>query len=352
VIDTRPPQDVADEAAMGIELTNTYHRGGTAAAVRAARDLVTRRRLSTSRVRQMDSYFTRYAGEVGTTGWNEGDDGYPSAVRIEWALWGGSAGAAWSSQKVAELDQAGVRSDASEVQEMRETRAYRQVEAPELRALADGTPVLTGYGAVFEQLSQDLGGFVEIIDSHAFDTTLARAERNVLGSFNHNLDILLSTRDSGTLDLTVDNVGLQYAMQLNLTDPDAQRVAAKVEGGLVKGSSFSFAVRADEWTTTDSGFPLRRILDCVLYELGPVASPAYLQTAQDGAAVALRSLSKFVDLPLEQVTEAAQAGRLSDLIARDLSEVPVEEPAPEAPRDTPAEGEAPARRGRRNPPTR
>lgn len=235
---------------------------------------------------------------------------------------------------------------------MRELRAYRQVEAPELRALADGTPVLTGYGAVFEQLSQDLGGFVEVIDPHAFDTTLARAERNVLGSFNHNLDILLSTRDSGTLDLTVDPTGLAYAMQLDMTDPDAQRVAAKVKGGLVKGSSFSFAVRADEWSTTDSGFPLRRILDCVLYELGPVASPAYLQTAQDGAAVALRSLSKFVDLPFEQVTEAAQLGRLSDLIARDLPEVPVEEPAPEAPRDTPAEGEAPARRGRRNPPTR
>ena len=352
MVDTKPPQDVADAAAQGIKWTQTYHRGGSAAAIRSAKDLVTRRTLSTSRVRQMDSYFTRYATEVGSPGWSEGDDAFPSAVRIEWALWGGDAGAAWSSQKVAELNQAGIRSAATEVPSMRELRAYRQVSAPELRALADGTPVLTGYGAVFEQLSQDLGGFVEVIDPHAFDTTLARAERNVLGSFNHNLDILLATRDSATLDLSVDATGLAYAMQLDMTDPDAQRVAAKVKSGLVKGSSFSFAVRADEWSTTDSGFPLRRILDCVLYELGPVASPAYLQTAQDGAAVALRSLSNFVDLPFEQVTEAAEQGRLADLIGRDLPEVPVEQPVPEAPRETPAEEAAPARRGRRNPPTR
>ena len=237
---------------------------------------------------------------------------------------------------------------------MRELRAYRNVPAPEVRALPDGTMTLSGYAAVFNALSQDLGGFVEQIAPTAFDATLARAERNILGSFNHNLDLLLSTRDSGTLDVTIDSVGLPYLMQLDPADPDAQRVAAKVNSGKVKGSSFTFAVRSggDVWTTTDSGYPLRTLTDVVLYELGPVASPAYLQTAQDGAAVALRSLSKFVDLPFEQVTEAAQAGRLSDLIARDLPEVPAEEPAPEAPRDTPAEGEAPARRGRRNPPTR
>lgn len=234
---------------------------------------------------------------------------------------------------------------------MRELRAYRNVSAPELRAEGDAVTV-TGYGAVFNALSQDLGGFVEQVDPKAFDTTLQRSERNVLGSFNHNLDILLASRDNGTLDLSVDGTGLAYAMALDMTDPDAQRVAAKVRSGLVKGSSFSFAVRSDEWTTTDSGYPLRTLTDVVLYELGPVASPAYLQTAQDGASLALRSLSQFVDLPLEQVTEAALAGRLSDLIARDLPEVPVEEPAPEAPRDTPAEEAAPARRGRRNPPTR
>lgn len=234
---------------------------------------------------------------------------------------------------------------------MRELRSYRHVAAPELRAEGDAL-TLSGYAAVFDQLSQNLGGFVEQVDPAAFDGTLARSERNVLGAWNHNLDTLLATTDSGTLAVATDARGLSYAMTLDPTDPDAQRVAAKVRSGMVKGSSFSFAVRADSWGTTDQGFPLRTLEDVVLYELGPVASPAYLQTQDGGAAVALRSFSEFVDLPLAQVTEAAAAGRLTDLILRDLPEVPAEEPAPEPPSDTPGEEAQTARRGRHNPPTR
>lgn len=232
---------------------------------------------------------------------------------------------------------------------MRELRSYRHVEAPELRAEGDAL-TLSGYAAVFGQLSQNLGGFVEQVAPTAFDETLSRSERNVLGAWNHNLDTLLATTESNTLALATDARGLSYAMKLDSTDPDAQRVAAKVRSGMVKGSSFSFSVRADSWDTTDSGFPMRTLEDVVLYELGPVASPAYLQTQDGGAAVALRSFAQFVDLPVEQVTEAAAAGRLTDLILRDLPELAAEEPAPEPPCDTPGEEADKARRGRRNPP--
>ncbi len=227
---------------------------------------------------------------------------------------------------------------------MRELRSYRHVDAPELRAEGDALS-LSGYAAVFNTLSQNLGGFVEQVDPSAFDGTLSRSERNVLGAWNHNLDTLLATTESGTLVLATDERGLSYSMQLDPSDPDAQRVAAKVRSGMVRGSSFSFAVRADSWDTTDSGFPLRTLEDVVLYELGPVASPAYLQTQDGGAAVALRSFSEFVDLPFEQVAEAAAAGRLTDLILRDLPEVTAEDPAPEPPCETPGEEAQTAQRG-------
>jgi HK97 family phage prohead protease len=232
---------------------------------------------------------------------------------------------------------------------MLETRSYRQIAAPELRAEGD-TSTITGYAAMFDMVSQDLGGFVEVIDPHAFDSTISRAERNVLGSFNHNLDILLATRDSGTLDLVVDPTGLMYSMLLDPLDPDAQRVMAKIKTGKVRGSSFSFSVRADEWSTTDTGFPLRRVTELSLYELGPVASPAYLQTASGDAAVALRSFSSFVDLPFEQVSEAANLGRLGELISRDLPEVPATETDEPASDEIPVGESQTARRGRRNPP--
>ena len=235
---------------------------------------------------------------------------------------------------------------------MRELRCYRAAGAPELRAAGDGEPpVLSGYGAVFDRLSQNLGGFVEQVDPHAFDDTLRRvADRNILGAVNHDVNWLLATTDSGTLQLATDAVGLRYDMTLNVADPDAIRAMAKVESRMLRGSSFSFATREEAWSTTPDGFPMRSLLAVELYELGPVASPAYLQTQDGGAAVALRSLSEFVDLPFEQVTEAAAAGRLTDLILRDLPEVPVEEPEPESPVDNP--DSAPVRRARRNPPTR
>lgn len=345
-----PPQDVRDEAAMAVEwiAQGLAGDGFTATGRRRAQQLADGEPVSEDVVRRMAAYFARHEPDTKVEGFRYGEPGFPTPGRVAWSAWGGDPGREWADRTIARLDGAGRSRTTSEVLNMRELRSYRHVAAPELRAEGD-TTTLTGYAAVFGQMSQDLGGFVEQVDPRAFDGTLARAERNVLGSFNHNLDTLLATRDSGTLDLNVDGTGLAYAMTLDMTDPDAQRVAAKVATGKVRGSSFSFAVRADEWSTTESGYPLRTLTDVVLYELGPVASPAYLQTQQDGAAVALRSFSTFLDLPFEQVAEAARAGRLAELVARDLPEVPVEEPAPEPPRETPGDEAAPARRGRRNP---
>lgn len=235
---------------------------------------------------------------------------------------------------------------------MNELRFSPGALAIEERAGKPG-PELVGYGAVFNRLSQNLGGFVEEIDPAAFTTTLSSG-RNVLGAVNHDVSQLLATTDSETLDLELDGTGLRYGMLLDLDDPDAVRAAAKVRTGKLKGSSFTFTTRDDAWSTTDQGFPLRRLLAVELHELGPVASPAYLDTAGDGAAVALRSFAQFVDLPVDQVTSAARSGTLTELILRDLpglspAEV-VEPPVVEAPGATQAEPTS--RRGRRIPSSR
>lgn len=230
---------------------------------------------------------------------------------------------------------------------MKELRYHRT--HVELRATDGEPPVLSGYGAVFNRLSQNLGGFVEEVDPSAFVTTLSSG-RNVIGAVNHDLSWLLATTESDTMTLEADSIGLRYDMTLDADDPDAVRAMAKVRTGKFRGSSFSFATREDAWSTTEQGFPLRRLLAVELYELGPVASPAYLSTADEGAAVALRSLSKFVDLPFEQVTEAARQGALTDLILRDLPEAAQDE-APEPPVANQGEDQAP-RRGRRIPASR
>lgn len=193
-----------------------------------------------------------------------------------------------------------------------ETRSYRSTPACEVRQSDDGPSVLTGYGAMFDTLSQNLGGFVEVIDQRAFNDTL-RNDRNILGAVNHNTDWLLGTTASDTLTVDVDGVGLRYVVDLDPSDPDAQRAIAKVRSGKLRGSSFTFATREDEWGTTEEGFPLRRLLSVELFELGPVAMPAYRATEGE---VALRSLAAFIDEPYPAVASAAAENHLADLIAR------------------------------------
>jgi hypothetical protein len=40
----------------------------------------------------MASYFARHEVDKQGEGWSPGEQGYPSAGRIAWALWGGDAG--------------------------------------------------------------------------------------------------------------------------------------------------------------------------------------------------------------------------------------------------------------------
>lgn len=178
----------------------------------------------------------------------------------------------------------------------------------ELRDATDAPSNLTGYAALFDRTSSDLGGFVETIDPRAFADTLARGG-NVLGVVNHDPSWLLGTRASGTLDVATDDSGLRYSITLDLTDPDAIRAAAKVRTGKMRGSSFAFRTIADEWSSTDDGTPLRRLLSVALYDVGPVASPAYPDTETDGPA-ALRSLAQAVEADLDDVVAAARAGNL------------------------------------------
>ena len=52
----------------------------------------------------MFSFFSRHEVDKQGQGFDRGEDGYPSAGRIAWALWGGDAGQSWSYKKVDQLN--------------------------------------------------------------------------------------------------------------------------------------------------------------------------------------------------------------------------------------------------------
>jgi uncharacterized protein len=201
---------------------------------------------------------------------------------------------------------------------MQERRMHRAV--PELRMADDGGVILEGYGAVFNRYSENLGGFVEQVGPGAFDDTLSR-DNVVAGLVNHDVNWLLASTDSDTLELASDTTGLKYRMTLDPDDPDTLRAVAKVKTRKMRGSSFSFTTMTDgsEWSLTEQGFPLRTLLKVRLYDVGPVTFPAYPDTRGDDVAVALRSLSQQVGAPIEELAAAARSNELRSYLAESVA---------------------------------
>lgn len=155
----------------------------------------------------------------------------------------------------------------------KETRTIG-AESLELRAADDSPPTISGYGAVFDSPSLDLGGFREIIAPGAFARSLKARGTDVMSFFNHNPSQPLGSRKAGNLTVAEDDKGLRYEVTPPTTTYAADLVTA-MRAKLVRGSSFTFLTRKDEWHSDDKGVQIRTLLDVDLIELGPVTNPAY-----------------------------------------------------------------------------
>jgi HK97 family phage major capsid protein len=103
-VNLKPTEEMASEAERGLAWREEFGRGGTEIGVARARDIKNRANLSPETVRRMVSYFARHEIDKEAEGFSPGEEGYPSAGRIAWALWGGDPGKAWANRKSEELD--------------------------------------------------------------------------------------------------------------------------------------------------------------------------------------------------------------------------------------------------------
>lgn len=124
-INTRPTDSMVKEAKLGLEWREEYGRGGTEVGVARARDISNRRELSIDTVRRMYSYFARHEVDKQAEGFSPGEEGYPSAGRIAWALWGGDPGQSWANKIVRRLDSLDDRSYTDEEKTMYEEETDR-----------------------------------------------------------------------------------------------------------------------------------------------------------------------------------------------------------------------------------
>jgi capsid protein len=105
-INFKPTAAMAAEAKRGLALREEHGRGGTEVGVARARDLSNRMNLSPDTVKRMHSYFARHEVDKQGKGFSPGEQGYPSAGKIAWLLWGGDSGQSWARARVEQMDAA------------------------------------------------------------------------------------------------------------------------------------------------------------------------------------------------------------------------------------------------------
>ena len=102
---------------------------------------------------------------------------------------------------------------------------------------------LTGYAAVYDVDSEDLGGYRERIAPGAFDAVLA-SDADVRALLNHDENIVLGRTKSGTLRLSSEKRGLRFECDLPESRSDLREA---VKRGDIDGASFRFIVGDEDW---------------------------------------------------------------------------------------------------------
>jgi uncharacterized protein len=176
-----------------------------------------------------------------------------------------------------------------------EVRIHAAPQKFEVRKNADGTQSIGGYAAVFDSLSQDLGGFREKLQPGCFAKSLAETYKDPLCLYGHDMNQILGRVSSGTLSIAEDSRGLRFSCKLPDTST-ARDLIALMERGDVSQMSFGFSVPegGDDWDEV-GGQIVRTLLQVVLYEISVVGQPAYTSTS-----VNLRSVPKALRSKLKR----------------------------------------------------
>lgn len=143
-----------------------------------------------------------------------------------------------------------------------------------------------GHAAVFDSLSENLGGFRETIKRGAFKDVLDQDVRLLV---NHDPNMPLARGDA--LELTEDPTGLRVRALIRSDLSYAKDLRINLEEGNVTQMSFAFGSDVeDDWTEAD-GVLVRTIKRFgSLFDVSPVTYPAY--PATDAGLRALSRLSR------------------------------------------------------------
>lgn len=255
-----PNEAMAEEAQRGLDWREEYGRGGTDVGVARARDISNRRNLSQDTVQRMVSYFARHEVDKEAEGWRPGEDGYPSAGRIAWALWGGDPGKAWAARNLEE-----------EGRQMKQPLDYKLNMPVGFASLegkldGDGRNKIVGLGSTFGNIDQ-VG---DVIERGAFQKCLKRCRemgRKIVMLDHHKMDQPVGVWER----IEETEKGLECEGRLTMGVQRAKELRDLVMDGAIDGLSIGFRA-LDYYNDPDTG--VRYLTEIDLREISLVSMPA------------------------------------------------------------------------------
>lgn len=243
-----PTEAMAREAERGLAWRDEFNRGGTEIGVARARDIKNRRNLSLDTVKRMKSYFARHEVDKQGEGFSPGEDGYPSAGRIAWALWSGDPGRTWANNIV----------DREEDKAM-EPIQHKSV-ALTLKREPDQDGVFEGYASVFGVVDQGM----DVVERGAFRKSLG--SRKVKMLWQHDMSQPIGVWD----EIYEDERGLFVRGRLLKEVEKGREAMALLRAGAI--DSMSIGYRTMEAMPEGDG-RVRKLMEVDLFEISLVTFP-------------------------------------------------------------------------------
>jgi HK97 family phage prohead protease len=272
---------MADEAQRGLDWRAEYGRGGTDVGVARARDISNRVDLSDDTIGRMVSYFARHEVDKDAQGFRPGEEGYPSAGRIAWALWGGDPGKSWAGKEWAKIQGKG-----AEKMMMRKNLVLENVG---LKFAKNDTGAFSGYASVFGGVDsyRDTimpGAYKSVIER--IQSGAARMPKMFINHKSYELPV------GKWLSMEEDEKGLFMFGELTPGMEDAKTVKAAMQHGTIDGLSIGYGLNRDDVEMVEKDDGVVRIIKNVseLYEISIVTYPA-----DDAARVDLSSVKSALD---------------------------------------------------------
>ena len=155
----------------------------------------------------------------------------------------------------------------------------KELRSIEIRTIEDSRKI-EGMSIVFNALSNDLGGFRELIIPEAIEGVIEQSD--IFFLYNHTSDrgfLARSRNGVGSLKTEVREDGVYFefdAPKSALGD----EVLEYLKRGDVNQCSFAFTVESDKWEKQSDGMYIRTITKFKkLYDMSLVDTPAYSQTS-------------------------------------------------------------------------